>query len=174
MDLLTALVGLTLLTLGRRLFWLFVGCVGFSLGFTYAQGLWGVQSQLITLVIAILMGLIGALLAVFLQGAAIALSGFAVGGFIMMHLLNLIGVAGIQPPWLLYAIGGVIGAVSLILLFDWALMFLSSLFGAALIVQAAEFGSQVEKLLFIVLAVAGIVFQARLLSRGGRSSGKAR
>ena len=90
----------------------------------------------------------------------------------MMHLLDLLGLGGAQLPWLLYVIGGMIGAVSLLLIFDWALIFLSSLLGSALIVQAAEFGSQVEKLLFIALAVVGILFQARLL-RGGASPGEA-
>ena len=91
----------------------------------------------------------------------------------MMHLLDLLGLGGTQVPWLLYVIGGVIGAVSLLLIFDWALIFLSSLLGSALIVQVTELGPQAERLLFIGLAVVGILFQARLLSRGGRSSGKA-
>jgi hypothetical protein len=60
----------------------------------------------------------------------------------------------------------------LLLIFDWALIFLSSLLGSALIVQAAAIGGQVEKLLFIALAVVGILFQARLL-RGGASSDEA-
>jgi hypothetical protein len=170
MELLIALVGLTLITLGRKLFWLFVACVGFSLGFTYAQGLWNVQSDGVCLAIAIIVGLTGALLAVFLQAFAIAVSGFSAGGFIMMHFLNLLGVEGTRSTWLLYVIGGVIGAAALLLFFDWALIFLSSLLGSALIVQTAHLGSLPEKVLFIALAVVGILFQARLL-RGGRSSG---
>jgi hypothetical protein len=172
MGLWIALVGLTLLTLGRRLFWLFVGCVGFALSFTYAEGLWNVQSDLINLAIGILVGLVGAVLAVFLQGIAIALSGVAAGGFIMMHLLDLLGLGGTRVPWLLYVIGGVIGAVSLLLIFDWALIFLSSLLGSALIVQVAALGGHAERLLFIGLAVVGILFQAKLLCRG-TSSGRA-
>ena len=169
MGLLIALAGLILLALGRKLFWLFVACVGFSLGFFYAESFWNVQSPLIGLAIAVLMGLVGALLAVFLQGVAIALSGFAAGGFITMYLLELLGLGGTRLPWLPYVVGGILGAVALLLIFNWALIFLSSLLGAGLIVQAVELGSQAETVLFIALAIAGILFQARLLGKGGSS-----
>ena len=171
-NLLIALAGLILLTLGRKLFWLFVACVGFSLGFFYAESFWNLQSPLIGLAIAVLMGLVGALLAVFLQGVAIALSGFAVGGFLTMYFLEMLGLGPTRLPWVPYVIGGISGAVALLLLFNWALIFLSSLLGAGLIVQVAELGSQAETVVFVVLAIAGILFQARLLGRGG-SSGRA-
>jgi len=170
MNLWIAVAGLLLLTLGRRLFWLFVGCLGFSLGFVYAEGLLNVQSHLISLAVAILMGLLGAVLAVFLQGMAIAISGFAAGGFVMVHLLDLLGLGGMRFPWILYVIGGIVGAVALLLIFDWALIFLSSLLGSALIVRAVALGGPAEGLLFIALAIAGILFQARLL-RGGAAPG---
>lgn len=172
MDLLTAAAGLILLTLGRKLFWLFVGCVGFSLGFLYAESLLGVQSPLVGLAIAVFMGLVGALLALFLQGVAIALSGFAAGGFVTMYLLEFVGFGATRAPWLAYAIGGILGAAALLLIFNWALIFLSSLLGAALIVQSAALGGPAAGLLFIALAIVGILFQARLLRSGG-SSGEA-
>jgi hypothetical protein len=169
-DLLIAFVGVVLLTLGRRLFWLFVGCVGFALGFVYAEGLWNVQSQVISLAIGILMGLAGAVLALFVQRVAVALSGFAAGGFVTVVLLDLLGFGGTRLPWLVYVIGGMIGAVSLLLIFDWALIFLSSLLGAVLIVHAVHLSPQIVRWLLIALAMVGILFQARLL-RGGSSSG---
>jgi len=39
MGVLNIFVGIALLILGRKLFWLFVACVGFAVGFTYAQQL---------------------------------------------------------------------------------------------------------------------------------------
>jgi len=39
------LLGLILLTLGRKLFWLFVGFIGFAVGFHYAASVWQLQSQ---------------------------------------------------------------------------------------------------------------------------------
>ena len=43
MGLVNFLVGLALLTLGRRLFWLFVACVGFVAGVTSVQQAWGLS-----------------------------------------------------------------------------------------------------------------------------------
>ena len=85
-------------------------------------------------------------------------------------LLDLLGFGGTRLPWLVYVIGGMIGAVSLLLIFDWALIFLSSLLGAVLIVHAVHLSPQVVRWLLIALATVGILFQARLL-RGGGSSG---
>jgi hypothetical protein len=49
----------------------------------------------------------------------------------------------------------------------WALISLSSLAGAALIVNALNLDSGLDILIFIILVVVGVVFQARDL-RGGR------
>jgi Domain of unknown function (DUF4203) len=171
MGLFVILVGFTLLTLGRQLFWLFVGCVGFAIGFTYTQALSGIQSDVTNLIVAILIGLAGALLAVFLQGVAIALSGFAAGLYITMHIVQILGLGTGQLGWLPCVVGGVAGAVALVFLFDWALIFLSSLVGSVLIVRMTQFGSATENLLFTALVIFGIFFQRRLL-RPGRSSEK--
>ena len=39
------LIGIMVLTLGRKLFWLFVGFIGFAVGFHYAASVWQLQSQ---------------------------------------------------------------------------------------------------------------------------------
>ena len=65
----------------------------------------------------------------------------------------------------IYIIAGVIGAVLFLLLFDAALIVLSSLAGAYLIVLGAEqlrlISSGPETVLVIVLTAVGIVVQAR-------------
>ena len=45
MVMLYGMIGIILLTLGRRLFWLFVGCVGFVAGFQAAQLYFGFQTS---------------------------------------------------------------------------------------------------------------------------------
>ena len=165
MNVLNMLVGIGLLTLGRKLFWLFVACVGFAAGFTYAQQLWVTQSALVILVIAIVLGLIGALLAIFLQRVAIGLAGFVAGGYITVVVMNLIGLEGDPLLWLLYIIGGIIGALLLFFIFDWALIALSSIICAALIIQQLEFSPTLKMTLFFGLLLAGFVFQTALLRR---------
>ena len=165
MGILNIFVGIALLILGRKLFWLFVACVGFAVGFTYAKQLGVTQSALVILVIALVLGVIGALLAIFLQRVAIGLAGFVAGGYITVVVMNLIGLKGDQFLWLLYIIGGIIGALLLFFIFDWALIAISSLTGASLIVQHTEFSPEVEIVILLGLAVLGFVFQTTLLRR---------
>jgi hypothetical protein len=165
MGKLNIVVGIALLLLGRKLFWLFVACVGFAVGFTYAEQLGVTQSAPMILVIALVLGLIGALLAIFLQRVAIGLAGFVAGGYITIVVMNLIGLEGDLFLWLLYIIGGIIGALLLFFLFDWGLIAISSLTGASLIVQHTEFSPTLKMTLFFGLLLAGFVFQTALLRR---------
>ena len=165
MGVVNIIFGLSLLTLGRKIFWLFVGCVGFVAGFTYSQELFAVQSELVILAIGVIAGLIAALIAVFLQGVAIALAGFMGGGYIAINIMGMLGLETFQPIWLPYLIGGIIGAILLFLIFDWALIFLSSLIGAGLIVQVTEFSPWLENLIFIALVIFGAMIQISLLRK---------
>jgi hypothetical protein len=155
-------MGLVLLTLGRKLFWLFVACVGFVAGFCSARYFWGSHSDLMILLIAITLGLLGAALAIYLQAVAIILAGFIAGGYVATNVMILFGFETSPMFWLPYAVGGIIGAVLLFLLFDWALIFLSSLCGAFFLIQAVQLRPLLERLLFTVLFFSGAIFQAGL------------
>jgi len=165
MGIVNIILGLVLLTLGRKIFWLFVGCVGFVAGFTYAQELFAVQSELVILAIGIIAGLVAALLAIFLQKVAVALAGFLGGGYTTIHIMGMLGLETVELIWLPYLIGGIIGAILLFLIFDWALIFLSSLIGAAFIVEFTVFNPWLENLLFLALIIFGVIFQASLLRK---------
>jgi hypothetical protein len=75
----------------------------------------------------------------------------------------------VQMVWLPYIIGGIIGAIILFFVFDWALIFLSTLTGATLIVQMAAFRPWVEITLFLALVIAGMLFQAKTMTGKRRS-----
>lgn len=161
MDIVRILVGVALLILGRRLFWLFVGLVGFVAGITLATQFLSGQPDWLVLVIALVAGLLGVLLALFLQQLAVGVAGFVAGGYIIVNLLSMLMAETDQLLyWLIFLIGGIIGAVLVILLFDWALIVLSSLTGATLIVQAAGLNPTLTLVLFVVLLVVGFVIQA--------------
>jgi len=66
-------------------------------------------------------------------------------------------------------IGGIIGAVLLLVLFDWALIVVSSLIGAHLIVyqSAIVLPQSGSIIVFIGLVVIGILVQAASLRRSG-------
>ena len=157
------LIGLVLLFAGRRLFWLFVACVGFASGYHYAQQIWTVHSPALLLILSITVGGLGAILAIFFQKAAIVIAGFAAGGYIVLTLFDQVARLPAQMAWLPYIIGGIIGAITLFFVFDWALIFLSTLTGATLIVQMVAFNPWVEIALFLTLVIAGIVFQAKTM-----------
>ena len=132
------LVGLLLLLLGRRLFWLFVAVAGFVIGVEAAPYILPHQGELFTLVVALVLGLLGALLAIFVQKLAIGVGGFVGGGYLAAVLCGpLLGGTGMAYPgaWLCFLVGGILGAILMMAFFNWALIILSSLQGAHLIVR---------------------------------------
>ena len=169
MNWLNVIIGILLLFVGRRLFWLFVACVGFASGYHYAQQIWGIHSPALILILSIAAGAVGAIIAIFFQKAAIVVAGFAAGGYIVLILLDQFAGLPSQMVWLPYIIGGVIGAVVLFLVFDWALIFLSTLTGATLIVQMVTFKPWFEISLFLALVIAGVIFQAKTMTGKRRS-----
>ena len=159
------LVGFLLLVLGRRLYWLFVAAVGFLYGLELAPRLLPGQSQAVIVIIALGLALLGALLAVVATKVALGLTGFvAAGGIAAVVLQHLTIESGVVVLGI-YFIAGIIGAVLFLLLFNAALIVLSSLAGAYLVVLGAEemrlISPAPETALVIVLAVVGIVIQAR-------------
>lgn len=151
-----------MLTLGRKLFWLFVGLIGFAVGFHYATSVWQLQSQLLLIGLAALTGILGAVLAVFFQKIAVGLAGFAGGGYIALNLINLLGVRLDQLIWLPYLIGGIIGMLLLFFIFDWALIFISALAGASMIIQVLSLNPGMEIGLYLALVIFGLIIQTVL------------
>ena len=157
------LAGVLLVLLGRRLFWLFVGLLGFFAGFSLAARYFAEQPAWMTLLIALACGLIGILIAIFLQRVAIAIAGFLAGG---MFATNILEITGWQlDPTIAYIIAGILGAVLLSVLFEWALIFFSSLTGAMLITRSITLQPSIETGLIILLVVIGIVIQSRIRPR---------
>ena len=162
-QIISILIGIVVLTLGRKLFWLAVGVVGFILGLSLVVRYMGGQPDWVILVTALVAGGIGALLAVLVQKVAAGVAGFLLGGYIAVWLLQLFELDLNQWAWLFFIIGGIIGIILILSLLELALIILSSLAGATLIVQAIPFSSLVAGLLFLTLLVVGIVIQARML-----------
>ena len=168
------LIGVAVLFLGRRLYWLFVGGAGFALGMSLAARFFQGQPPSVVLVIALAAGVVGVLVALFAKKLAIALSGFAAGGYVA---LSVAGLMTTPPVWLVvlsFVVGGIVGALLTTVLFDWALIVLSSLTGAGLITQVIPLRAPLVLLLFVVLVAVGIVAQAGLARRGRRGPAKAR
>ena len=165
MQLVPILVGVALLVFGRKLFWLFVGGVGFLAGVAIAAHLFSEQSEASHLVIALACGVLGAILAILVKKIAVGLAGFIAGGILLHHLVQSFSSAQEQNPWIAFAIGGVLGMILIVVLFDWALIVLSSLVGSLLVVQELHLPDVGAAVLSIVLLVCGILVQSRLKKR---------
>ena len=165
-----ALIGAVILFFGRKLFWLCVAAIGFAAGVELAPHLVHEPSALLSLTIAILLGIIGALLAVFLQKIAIGVLGFLAGGKLAGAIAAAFFVHYAQHSTIIFVIGGIIGAVLLLVLFDSALIVVSSLIGAHLIVyqSAIVLPQSGSIIVFIGLAVLGVLVQVASL-RGSRA-----
>jgi hypothetical protein len=163
MNIITIILGLIILLFGMRLFWLFVGVVGFVVAANLAAQYLVGQNEWVIIAAGLVAGLIGAVLAVIFQRIAVAVAGFLAGAYIATYLLASLGVEMGNFEWVVWIIGGAIGGTLVFALFDWALIVLSSLVGASLVAPAFTLDAPIQTLLFLVLAVVGIVFQAGLL-----------
>ena len=154
--------GVLLLLLGRRLFWLFVAIIGFVVVYDYFLHALPSVEPTVRIVVAAVAGLVGALLAILVQKLAAAVAGFLVGVYVTAGWLG-ISTAHLSGPHALeLLVAGVIGALLALFLFDPALVALSSLAGASLIVDALHLVGQTRMLVWAVLLVVGIVVQMRL------------
>jgi hypothetical protein len=160
-----ALIGAVILFFGRKLFWLCVAAVGFAAGVEIAPHLVQEPSPLLALTVALVLGLIGALLALFLQKIAIAVLGFLAGGKLAGAIAAAFFVQYAEHSTIIFVIGGIIGAVLLLVLFDWALIVVSSLLGAHLIQSSIVLPPSGSTIVFIGLAVLGVLVQATSLRR---------
>jgi uncharacterized membrane protein YeaQ/YmgE (transglycosylase-associated protein family) len=158
------LVGIVLLIFGRKLFWLFVAAMGFIVGTEIATSLFEHQPGLI-LISALVLGLVGAIVALFLQKVAVGIGGFLAAGYFVMTVLSAWALQAPERAWISFLVGGVIGAVLMIYIFDWALIIFSSISGTHLIIHSFQMNQAMASALFVALVVVGILVQARLLAR---------
>ena len=158
-------LGVILLLLGRKLFWFFVGVIGFVTGVLLATQYLHGQPEWVILIIALIAGVLGALLAGLVERVAVEIVGFLGGGYIALGLLGLLKLGNGQFSWLPFLVGGVIGALLVAVLLDWALILLSSLEGSLIITQNTHLSSSSASLVFVGLLLIGFVVQAVTLMR---------
>jgi hypothetical protein len=159
------IIGVVILFFGRKLFWLCVAAVGFAAGVELAPLLVNEPSSSLALVVALVFGVLGALLALFLQKVAVAVLGFLAGGKLTTAIAGAFFVHYAQYSTIIFVVGGVIGAILLLALFNWALIVVSSFIGAYLIQSAIVLPPTGSTLVFIGLAIVGMFVQATSLRR---------
>jgi hypothetical protein len=145
-----------LLLFGRRLFWLFVGVVGFVVAYRLAGAYLGGEGAGWVAAIAV-----GAKLAV-------AVAGLAAGAVGFFWLSEQLGWAPGLATLVGALVAGLVGAALLRWLFELGLVALSVLVGAALIVEGLGL-EEPRGVAFLVLAVVGALLQLAGRRRLGRA-----
>ena len=172
MDALLAMLAVGLLFLGRKLFWLCVGGLGLAAGFDVASRLLHVQPYWLSLVIALLMGLAGVVIAMEMERFALSAVGFVGGGLCAVGILRVLELEGGPTTWIAFGIGAVLGILLIALLFDWAIILLSALYGAFLIGSFSPLGTAGTLLLIGSTFVFGVTGQIILLYSERRALGR--
>jgi len=163
MPILYVITGLGLVFFGRQLFWFFVATVGFVAGLDAGRALFPGSPDLTMFIAAILLGVVGAVLALTLQTLAVGVAGFLAGSHLAVVVIQRSGANVATTPWIAILVGGLAGAVLLLMLFDPALIILSTLVGAALVVDALlPLDQLVAMVIFVGLVLAGSVLQYRI------------
>jgi hypothetical protein len=163
---LNVLVGVALLTLGRRLFWLFVAGLGFVVSLQLAtQFLPGGATGSPAIVIALVIGAIGALAARFIQRLAVRLAGFLSGIVLALSALQWLHLDLGLWTWALALAAGLIGMLLAAWAFSWALVLLSSAIGAGLIAVTLDLPTSLTIAVFTGALLVGIVIQSGVVGR---------
>ncbi len=156
-------VGILLLTLGRKLFWLFVAAIGFIVGVELTTPMFPRETVWI-FVAGLGFGLAGAVLAILVQKVAVAVGGFLAGGYFLMMAARAWALQVPGYSWAAFLVGGVVGAIMMIYVFNWALVLFSSISGAHLIVHALPSDQAMASAIFVGLMVVGCIIQGRALT----------
>ena len=162
------LAGVALLLFGRRLFWVFVGVIGFIAGMRFGAEIVRGQPEAVILLIAVGMGLLAALLAVVLQRVAVALAGGLAGGMLAMQIAAMLGSTSEPARWIFFIVGAVLAAILVLAVFDWALIVISALSGANLVSEALPIDHTAQLIAMAILFVIGVLVQAGMLGGSNR------
>ena len=162
-GILSIVLGLVLVFVGRRLFWVFVAAVGFIAGLRFAPELASDQPQWIIVTIGVVLGIVGALLAMLLQRVAVAVAGWFAGGFLATRLASGFGLTDETMVAVAFVAGAILAAIVFSLLFDWTLIALTAVSGALMVCDALQLAPAAEWLIGAVLVGAGLLVQASTL-----------
>lgn len=164
------LLGILLIFAGRNLFWLFVSGMGFLAGLTAAPLLFRNMDSVMIVLLSIACGLVGLLLAQFVQKLGAALAGFLAGAYVLDILMKLF-LPGMPPNnWFFHVFAGLVGAVMVLSFFEWALVILTSLSGATLVTQSLQVPAAWSALILLLLLIVGVSIQGTFLERSRRAA----
>lgn len=162
MELVSIAVGILLLLVGRKMFWLFVGLTGFLCGFQGTQIFFPEQPGL-GFAFGLLVGVVGIFIAIFFQRLSFALGGFFAGGYLGLAVCGHLETEALSH--VCFVVVGLIAAILAYKWMDWGIIILSALAGAGAIVANTmiPLNPPWSFLVFLLLVIAGCAVQGRAL-----------
>ena len=161
LNALLLVIGLILVLLGRRVYLISIGILGFLGGLYLFTVFLGTAHDWRSLLFALLFGTVGSLLAFALHKAAWLFGGFCGGGVLALYFNESTAAFSGVSPIVLFVIGGGVGALLFLLMLDWALIAVTTLTGAALITWQSRLSGLAAQALFLGLTAIGLLVQAR-------------
>jgi hypothetical protein len=168
-TLVLVVIGAGLLVLGRKLFWFFVGAAGFLAGWTIATHYLPPEQAPTIILVAGIAGVLGILVALFLQKVAVLVGGALAGAYALTVGAALLGLDSSIHPLVPIVVGGIAGILLAKWVFDWGLIILSSAAGAVVIVHALDVSPSSASIATVLLFVLGAIIQIRM--KGGWGKG---
>ena len=160
MLIIRGIIGGILLFLGRELNFLFAGAMAALIGFRLTPLLPSQWPWWSDTVFMISLGIIAAVIVLINERLGYFLSGFLAGGFLLVEYY----VPSAQTlPLLPFVIGGVIGALILGLLTEWALILVSAGIGAAYVLNLFRLNPTAEILVGAGLFIVGALTQVIIM-----------
>lgn len=155
------IAGLLILFFGRRLFWVFVGVIGFFCGLQFGLAVFNGAADWLIFLLSLLIGAVCAGLAILLQRVSVAIAGGFAGGMLALWIAQPVGLHSESGQWVAFIAGALLAAVMLTVLFDPILIILSVVIGALKITQALPIDDMLQPLVFGVCLIAGFAVQIR-------------
>jgi hypothetical protein len=154
------LVGLSLLLFGRRLYWLMFATVWFLVAMLVTTVfLPPTQESQWWLVVPFIAGIAGAILSLFVHKTALRFFGALAGAYVGYHLLQ---PHVVDPwPWVGLGVGVLVGFLMVMMVFNGALILLSSLLGAMLLLEPMSASPEVRMAVTAGLVIVGCAIQTR-------------
>jgi len=164
--------GVVLLFLGRHLYTALIGLLGFFFSYAASPDLVVLPSEY-RLIIAVIVGIFSAVLALLLRKFAVFLAGGMLGAGGAVWALSLVELPSDVLFWAALVLAAVLGAWVLHLVFETALVVVSSFIGALLVVAAAGLEGLPARIGVAALIVVGVVVQTRPSREKSRRSRRA-
>jgi len=156
-------VGFLMLIAGRPIYTVFVGSIGFVTGSYLADWITIFPSDTNKILLSLLFAAISVIFTQFYKRWAVRIAGL-IGGAIL--ILNLPHAFGSEANWIspyLVAAVAMVSFALLIIIFDFALIALSSLLAATLILSNMRLGNLDQGVMFLILTAFGIIVQFLIL-----------